>query len=89
MLPCYNEGLTIYELVNDFKSALPDADIYVYDNNSSDNTSEEALRAGAIVRKELRQGKGNVVRRMFEDIEADIYVMADGDSKISGWRIKN
>ncbi len=80
MLPCYNEGLTIFDLVNDFKSALPDADIYVYDNNSSDNTSEEAARAGAIVRRELRQGKGNVVRRMFEDIEADLYVMADGDS---------
>jgi len=80
LLPCYNEGLTIFELVKSFKNALPDAQVYVYDNNSTDNTAQEAARAGAIVRNEPRQGKGNVVRRMFEDIDADLYVMADGDS---------
>jgi glycosyltransferase involved in cell wall biosynthesis len=79
LLPCYNEGLSIAKVVNDFKSALPSARIFVYDNRSSDNTSEEAQRAGAIVRSEPWPGKGNVVRRMFADIDADIYVMADGD----------
>ena len=79
LLPCHNEAASIAKVVAAFKTALPMASIYVYDNNSTDNTAEEALRAGAIVRHELYQGKGNVVRRMFSDIEADIYVMADGD----------
>lgn len=79
LIPCYNEGEAIYKVVNDFKSQLPEADIYVYDNNSKDNTSAEATRAGAIVRFESRQGKGNVVRRMFCNIEADVYLMVDGD----------
>jgi glycosyltransferase involved in cell wall biosynthesis len=79
ILPCYNEELSIGRVVFDFKLHVPNASIYVYDNNSSDRTREVAREAGAIVRKELMQGKGNVVRRMFADIEADIYVMADGD----------
>ncbi len=79
LIPCYNEGKAIYKVVNDFRSQLPEADIYVYDNNSKDNTSAEATRAGAIVRFESRQGKGHVVRRMFCDIEADVYLMVDGD----------
>ncbi|WP_208353659.1 glycosyltransferase [Pseudaestuariivita rosea] len=78
-MPCYNEELTIGQLVRDFKQVLPDADIYVYDNASSDKTAERAKEAGAIVCHEARRGKGNVIRRMFSDIEADIYVMADGD----------
>ena len=79
LLPCYNEEVTIGKVVRDFKIALPQADIYVYDNNSSDRTAEIAAAEGAIVRKEPRQGKGNVIRAMFEDIDADVYVMADGD----------
>lgn len=79
LLPCYNEEVTIGKVVRDFKTALPQADIYVYDNNSSDRTAEIAAAEGAIVRKEPRQGKGNVIRAMFEDIDADVYVMADGD----------
>lgn len=79
ILPCYNEELSISKVVKDFKKVLPQADVYVYDNNSSDCTAEVAAAAGAIVRKEPLQGKGNVVRRMFADIEADIYVMSDGD----------
>ena len=79
LLPCYNEEVTIGKVVRDFKAALPDAAIYVYDNNSTDRTAEIATAEGAIVRKEPRQGKGNVVRAMFEDIDADVYVMADGD----------
>ena len=79
LLPCYNEDVTIAGVVEGFRQALPDADIYVYDNNSTDRTAERAGAAGAIVRREPLQGKGNVVRRMFADIEADIYVMADGD----------
>ena len=79
ILPCYNEAATIADVVNDFRSALPSADIYVYDNNSSDGTAAAAKAAGATVRTERRQGKGHVVRRMFADVEADIYVMADGD----------
>ncbi|QHE52367.1 glycosyltransferase family 2 protein [Pontibacillus sp. HMF3514] len=79
LLPCYNEEQTIGKVIEDFRSELPNADIYVYDNNSSDRTSEVAEKHGAIVRKEWRQGKGNVVRSMFREIEADIYVMADGD----------
>lgn len=79
LVPCYNEELTVEKVVSDFKKELPDADIYVYDNNSKDRTSELALKAGAIVKKETAQGKGNVVRSMFQDIDADIYVMVDGD----------
>jgi glycosyltransferase involved in cell wall biosynthesis len=79
LIPCYNEELTIEKVVRDFRRELPDADIYVYDNNSTDRTAELAAQAGAIVRREPRQGKGNVVRSMFRDIDADIYVMVDGD----------
>jgi len=80
LLPCYNEAAAIGQTVADFRAALPDATIYVYDNNSTDKTVEVATAAGAIVRTERMQGKGNVVRRMFADVEADIYVMADGDA---------
>lgn len=79
LLPCYNEGLVIGTVIERFRSMLPDADIYVYDNNSSDNSAEIARSAGAIVRCEKRQGKGFVVRRMFADIDADIYLMCDAD----------
>lgn len=79
LIPCYNEELTITKVINDFKKELPEAIIYVYDNNSTDNTLKIALENGAIVKKEYRQGKGNVVRSMFRDIDADIYVMIDGD----------
>lgn len=79
LIPCYNEELTIEKVIKDFKKELPDADIYVYDNNSKDKTYEIAKNAGAIVRRENRQGKGNVVRTMFREIDADIYVMVDGD----------
>ena len=79
LIPCYNEELTIEKVVKDFQKELPDVDIYVYDNNSKDKTAEIAKNAGAIVRKETRQGKGNVVRTMFREIDADIYVMVDGD----------
>ena len=80
LLPCYNEEAAIRQTVAAFRAALPLADIYVYDNNSSDRTREVAAEAGAIVRTERMQGKGHVVRRMFADVEADIYVMADGDA---------
>jgi glycosyltransferase involved in cell wall biosynthesis len=80
LLPCYNEEAAIAQTIADFRAALPDAAIYVYDNNSSDRTIEVARAAGAIVRSETMQGKGHVVRRMFADVEADIYVMADGDA---------
>lgn len=79
LIPCYNESLTIEKVVKDFKKELPDADIYVYDNNSKDNSAKLALEAGAIVRKETKQGKGNVVRSQFNEIDADIYVMVDAD----------
>ncbi len=79
LIPCYNESVTIRKVVEDYKAALPEADIYVYDNNSTDGTDEIARRAGAIVRHERRQGKGNVIRAMFRDIEADCYLMIDGD----------
>lgn len=79
LLPCYNEEKAISKVIKDFKKFLPEADIYVYDNNSTDKTAELAKAAGAIVRREPMQGKGNVVRRMFADIDADIYVMSDGD----------
>ena len=79
LIPCYNEELTIEKVVKDFKKELPEADIYVYDNNSKDKTVEKATNAGAIIRYENRQGKGNVVRTMFKDIDADLYIMVDGD----------
>ena len=79
IVPCYNEAVTIGKVVDDFKRVLPLADIYVYDNNSSDDTGRIALEHGAIVRTERRQGKGNVVRQMMRDIDADIYLMVDGD----------
>lgn len=92
LLPCYNESLSIRAVVTDFRDALPGADIYVYDNNSSDNTAEEAAAAGAVVRMEPWPGKGNVVRRMFADIDADVYLMADGDgtydASVAGSMIK-
>lgn len=80
LLPCYNEEAAIAQTVAGFRAALPSAAIYVYDNNSSDRTIEVARAAGAVVRSERMQGKGNVVRRMFADVDADIYVMADGDA---------
>lgn len=80
LVPCFNEEATITRVVNDFAHHIPGADIYVYDNNSTDRTRAAAAAAGAIVKTEPRQGKGNVVRRMFSDIEADIYVLADGDA---------
>src|SRR5689334_10498508 len=79
LVPCYNEEAAIAKVVADFRAVLPEATIYVYDNNSRDRTVERAVAAGAVVRTERRQGKGNVVRRMFADIEADIYVLVDGD----------
>ncbi|OYW24009.1 MULTISPECIES: glycosyltransferase family 2 protein [unclassified Sphingomonas] len=80
LLPCYNEEAAIAQTVAGFRTSLPNATVYVYDNNSSDRTVEVARAAGAVVRSERMQGKGNVVRRMFADIDADIYVMADGDA---------
>ena len=80
LLPCYNEEAAIGQTVAGFRAALSNAAIYVYDNNSTDRTSEVAAAAGAIVRTERMQGKGHVVRRMFADVEADVYVMADGDA---------
>lgn len=79
LLPCYNEALTIGKVVEDFKLALPDATIYVYDNNSRDGSGEIAAKLGAIVRRVSQQGKGRVVRRMFQEVDADVYVMVDSD----------
>lgn len=79
LVPCLNEEAAIGKVVADFRAALPDATVYVYDNNSTDRTAEVAAVAGAVVRRERRPGKGNVVRRMFKDVEADLYVMVDGD----------
>lgn len=79
LIPCYNEEQTIEKVIKDFKRELPKADIYVYDNNSKDKTAEIAIKNGAILRHEYKQGKGNVVRSMFYDIDADIYIMVDGD----------
>jgi glycosyltransferase involved in cell wall biosynthesis len=79
IIPCYNEEAAIGRVVRDFRAALPGAEIYVYDNLSSDGTAERAREAGAVVRQETRRGKGNVVRRMFADVEADVYVLVDGD----------
>ncbi|MBO4862769.1 MAG: glycosyltransferase [Eubacterium sp.] len=79
LIPCYNESKTIEKVVTDFKKVLPEAVIYVYDNNSTDGTDEIAKKAGAVVRYEYQQGKGNVIRRMFREIDADAYIMVDGD----------
>ena len=79
LIPCYNESMTIEKVITDYTNALPEADIYVYDNNSTDDTVAVAAKAGAIVRHEYRQGKGNVIRSMFRDIDADCYLMIDGD----------
>lgn len=79
LIPCYNEAVTIGKVVDDFRRVLPDADVYVYDNNSADETAAIAAAHGAVVRREPRQGKGNVVRSMFRDVEADYYLMVDGD----------
>lgn len=79
LVPCYNEGSTIEKVVTDFRKALPDATIYVYDNNSTDHTDEIAKKTGAVVRYEFQQGKGNVIRRMFAEVDAECYVMVDGD----------
>lgn len=79
LIPCYNESVTIKKVIEDYKKALPEATIYVYDNNSSDGTDEIARKAGAEVTYEYRQGKGNVIRSMFRDIDADCYLMIDGD----------
>ena len=79
LIPCYNESKTIAKVVKDYKEVLSDADIYVYDNNSSDGTDKIAKKAGAIIRYEYKQGKGNVIRSMFKDIDADCYLMIDGD----------
>lgn len=79
LIPCYNEALTIQKVIRDFKRELPEAEIYVYDNNSTDGSADLAREAGAIVRREYRQGKGNVLRSMFSDIEADCYIMVDAD----------
>lgn len=79
LIPCYNESKTIEKVVTDYKKALPEAVIYVYDNNSSDGTDEIARKAGAVVRYEYMQGKGNVIRRMFREIDAECYIMVDGD----------
>ncbi len=79
LIPCYNEESTIKRVVNDWKKQLPEANIYVYDNNSNDNTIREATDAGAIIKREYKQGKGNVIRRMFREIDAKCYIMVDGD----------
>ena len=79
LIPCYNEGKTVTKVVTDWKEALPEATIYVYDNNSSDDTAILAKKAGAVVRHEYQQGKGNVIRRMFREIDAEAYLMVDGD----------
>ena len=79
LIPCYNEAPTIAKVVSDFRRVLPEATVYVYDNNSTDGAGDIARNAGAVVRRERQQGKGNVIRRMFADIDAQCYVMADGD----------
>ncbi len=79
LIPCYNEEKTIAKVVRDAKAALPEAVVYVYDNNSSDRTVELAEAEGAVVRHEYMQGKGNVIRRMFREVEAECYIMVDGD----------
>src|SRR5436190_11741697 len=80
LVPCFNEEAAVAQVIGDFRAALPHAIVYVYDNNSTDRTADFARGAGAVVRRETNQGKGNVVRRMFSDIEADIYLLVDGDA---------
>jgi len=87
LIPCYNEEKTIADVIKSFRSEIPDAEIYVFDNNSTDNTAEEAAKAGAIVRYERRQGKGNVVRSMFRTVDADLYVLVDGDGTYPADRV--
>ena len=79
LIPCYNESVTIKKVIEDYKKVLPEATIYVYDNNSTDGTDQIAREVGAIVKYEYRQGKGNVIRSMFRDIDAECYLMIDGD----------
>ena len=88
LIPCYNEERTIGTVVRSFRAELPAADIYVYDNNSRDHTIAVAQDAGAICRREEKQGKGNVVRRMFADVEADVYIMVDGDDTYDAASVK-
>jgi glycosyltransferase involved in cell wall biosynthesis len=88
LIPCYNEEKTITKVVSDFKTELPHAEIYVYDNNSQDKTADEARKAGAIVRSERRKGKANVIRTMLNEIDADIYVMVDGDDTYPAHKVK-
>ncbi len=89
LIPCYNEAVTVAEVVHGFKEALPEASVYVFDNNSTDETRAKALASGAIVRHVARPGKGNVVRRMFADVEADVYVLVDGDATYHAPSIRN
>ena len=89
LIPCYNEEKTIEKVVKDYKKALPGADIFVYDNNSTDKTGDIARKAGAIVRHEYKQGKGNVIRTMFREIDADCYLMVDGDDTYSASNAKD
>ena len=89
LIPCFNEEITIEKVVRDFRAQLPDADIYVYDNNSTDKTVEKAKAAGAIIGHEYMQGKGNVMRRMFREIDADVYVMVDGDDTYPAEAVKD
>ncbi len=79
LIPCYNEEKTVRKVITDFRIALPEATIYVYDNNSTDDTAKIAAESGAVVRHEYQQGKGNVIRRMFREIDAECYIMTDGD----------
>ena len=89
LIPCYNEELTVEKTVGDFKKALPKAEVYVYNNNSKDKTKELAIKAGAIVHDEYKQGKGAVVRSMFRDIDADVYIMVDGDDTYPAEEVNN
>jgi glycosyltransferase involved in cell wall biosynthesis len=89
LIPCFNEEKTVAGVVNDFRTELPDAEIYVFDNNSSDNTVKEAIKAGAIVGYEKRQGKGNVIRTMFRQVDADVYVIVDGDGTYPANRVND
>jgi glycosyltransferase involved in cell wall biosynthesis len=88
ILPCYNEETAVADTVKGFREALPEAEIFVFDNNSADRTREMAIQAGALVREERRQGKGNVIRRAFADVEADVYVMADGDGTYDAMAVR-
>lgn len=89
LIPCYNEAMTIGKVVEEWKAELPEATIYVYDNNSTDGTAAVASRAGAVVRREYAQGKGNVIRRMFRDIDAECYIMLDGDDTYPATRARD